>query len=189
MYGLNDSATSSEDDESEYETDASEYSQSRSRSRHVNKSTRSKRASRKHPHSSSYSNHNLHSAVTRGKKRMSIITNQWVDALAYEFGLGLGLALPSNTLPNGGPASGSAEKKTKRNFFESAARWDEGAGQVFVESANVRLVRRKLEMNGSRRFDDGVNILVNGRGYDGEGDEGSIMGDDEGDMDLEDDER
>lgn len=187
VYGLNDSATSSEDDDSEYDTDGSEYSHSRSQ--HVNKSTRSKRASRRPPHPSSYSNQNSHSAVTRGKKRMSIVTNQWVDALAYEFGLGLGLAMPSNSLPNGGPASNSAERKTKRTFFESAARWDSGAGQVFVESTDVRLVRQRLEVNGSRRYGAIADVFANGKAHDGEGDEGSVMGDDEGEMDLDEDDR
>ena len=103
---------------------------------------------------------------------MSIVTNQWVDALAYEFGLGLGLAMPSNSLPNGGPASNSAERKTKRTFFESAARWDSGAGQVFVESTDVRLVRQRLEVNGSRRYGAIADVFANGKAHDGEGDEG-----------------
>ncbi|CAL1699873.1 unnamed protein product [Somion occarium] len=207
VYNLNDSSSTSSDESSEYDSDASEYSQSRSRSRHVNKSTRTKRASRKAYSSGSYAQQNSHSAMTRGKKRMSIMTNQWVDALAYEFGLGLGLHMPSNnTLPSAASPTPSTrdsregererEKtgKTKRRFFESSARWDEGAGRVLVEhERGMYEIERDL----------GWHTVVNGRRWiessgsgRGDGDEGregdeSIGGDDElgeGEMDIDDEE-
>ncbi|KAL4245117.1 histone deacetylase family protein [Abortiporus biennis] len=87
------------------------------------------------------------SMIRNGKKRMSIITNQYVDTDSCGHDSNFGFTFEGE--------SGLGRGGVKRKFFQSAARWDDRLRRVLVENGGVD--------TGSRRTNGDVSsLMVNG---------------------------